>query len=379
MALEHGETVLNMSIEGIVDLLTANLWAVLVVVAAVGMLLGILFRGLMGRSRIRKAEVEAGIAQTELKQVQEELDALFAAQRKRQAEEATAITGASTLAADLEAQQARTAELNEELSAARTELEALRAEAAASAEPANSADEGEPVLEAAPTQEAVADDAGLTALTERNQWLEERVADLEAKLDQAPVPAAPAGQAGVAEEELAKLRWRNRYLEGRLAYYEDGLAAAAYEAASAEPKSVVAEENERSAPVLVAENGDHVGDESAAAEQDVPTQDEVVEESPHPSDAVLAALDDDSFANGHDAIEPMQPPISDRPSGDVDDLTQIGGIGPRIAEVLHELGIWSFDQIAHWEPEHAAWIEQQLAFQGRIARENWVQQAKSLI
>lgn len=368
-----------MNVEGIAELLTANLWIVLAVVAAIGMLLGILFRGLMGRTRIRKAEVEAGIAQTELKQVQEELDALFAAQRKRQAEEATAITGASTLAADLEAQQARTVELNDELNAARNELEALRAEMSAASEPASalSTDEADSTADPAPVP--VADEAGLAALTERNQWLEDRVGELEAKLDQAPVAGANSNQAGVAEEELAKLRWRNRYLEGRLAYYEDGLAAAAREPATDEQGSAQPEETERAAPVLVAENGDHVAEPGDTAEDDDSSPDTSATDAPHPSDAVLAALDEGGAANGHAVVEPIQPPVITRPSGDVDDLTQIGGIGPRIEEVLHELGIWSFEQIAHWDSAHTAWVEQQLAFQGRIARENWVQQAKSLI
>lgn len=368
-----------MTLEGITELLTANLWIILAVVAAVGMLLGILFRGLMGRTRIRKAEVEAGIAQTELKQVQEELDALFAAQRKRQAEETTAITGASTLAADLEAQQARTAELNDELNAAREELEALRAEVAAASEVPPSAPTEDKNIVADPSPSPGPDDAGLAALTERNQWLEERVADLEAKLDQAPVEVAAPSRTAEAEEELAKLRWRNRYLEGRLAYYEDGLAAAARASLDDDQSSAKPAETERTAPVLVAENGDHVADSDDMAEDASPVADAEIEEETHPSDAVLAALDEGVAANGHDVVEPMQPPVITRPSGDLDDLTQIGGIGPRIEEVLHELGIWSFEQIAHWAPEHTAWVEQQLAFQGRIDRENWVQQAKSLI
>lgn len=379
MVLANGETVLNMNVEGIAELLTANLWIVLAVVAAIGMLLGILFRGLMGRTRIRKAEVEAGIAQTELKQVQEELDALFAAQRKRQAEETTAITGASTLDSDLEAQQARTLELNDELNAAREELEALRAEMAAvsATESALSTDEAEIVADPAP--EPAHDEAGLAALTERNQWLEDRVGELEAKLDQAPVAAADSNQAGVVEEELAKLRWRNRYLEGRLAYYEDGLAAAARETLSDQQSSTQSAEIERTAPVLVAENDDHVAETSELAEDEDATPEASAVEAPHPSDAVLAALDEGGAANGYDVVEPMQPPVIARPSGDVDDLTQIGGIGPRIEEVLHELGIWSFEQIAHWDPAHTAWVEQQLAFDGRVAREDWVGQAKSLI
>lgn len=347
---------MNTNVEDIADLIAANLGPALMAVLAVGVLLGIIVRGLMGRSRIRRAEVDKGIAQTELKQVQEELDALFAAQRKRQAETATAVTGDTTLQSNLEAQEKRTAELTDELSAARDELEKLRAEVAKVPDP---------VIAAVPAQAPpMYDEEAVSALTERNQWLEDRVSQLEADFDrlQSKTSSAPAG---VAEEELAKLRWRNRYLEGRLAYYEDGLA----EANQVEPANPAV--GQTTNPVLVAENDDQADDK-----EDL---NDLTRDAPHPSDAVLAALNEDSQANGHAAIEPLEPPKVSRPSGEIDDLTQIGGIGPRIEEVLHELGIWSFEQIAGWSPEHAAWVEQQLSFHGRVSRENWIDQAKELV
>ena len=65
--------------------------------------------------------------------------------------------------------------------------------------------------------------------------------------------------------------------------------------------------------------------------------------------------------------------------GDADDLTRIKGLGPKIATLLRGLGITRFDQIAAWSEADVARIDPQLGtFQGRIARDNWIEQARYL-
>lgn len=64
--------------------------------------------------------------------------------------------------------------------------------------------------------------------------------------------------------------------------------------------------------------------------------------------------------------------------GKADDLKLIKGIGARNEGRLHGLGIWHFAQIAAWTPENVEWIGGYLAFAGRIEREDWVGQAKTL-
>lgn len=77
--------------------------------------------------------------------------------------------------------------------------------------------------------------------------------------------------------------------------------------------------------------------------------------------------------------ERVQPLALDGPvEGHPDDLTVIGGIGPKIQEVLNGLGIYHFDQIAAWTPENVAWVDDHLSFGGRIEREGWVSQAEVL-
>ena len=62
-----------------------------------------------------------------------------------------------------------------------------------------------------------------------------------------------------------------------------------------------------------------------------------------------------------------------------DDLTRIKGLGPKIATLLRSIGVTRFDQIAGWTEADVARIDPQLGtFKGRIARDNWIEQARYL-
>lgn len=67
------------------------------------------------------------------------------------------------------------------------------------------------------------------------------------------------------------------------------------------------------------------------------------------------------------------------PEGAPDDLTAIKGIGPKLSAQLNELGVFHYRQIAAWTPADGEWIDEYLAFKGRVARENWVEQAAALM
>lgn len=78
-------------------------------------------------------------------------------------------------------------------------------------------------------------------------------------------------------------------------------------------------------------------------------------------------------------------PLDGKPDGlaspratGADNLRRIKGIGPRIEERLNSWGLYHFDQLAALTPENAAWIDRQLGFKGRVARENWIVQATAL-
>ena len=65
--------------------------------------------------------------------------------------------------------------------------------------------------------------------------------------------------------------------------------------------------------------------------------------------------------------------------GAADDLKEIKGIGVKLEEMLHGMGIYHFDQIAAWGPKELAWVDQNLeGFKGRASRDNWIGQAKTL-
>lgn len=85
------------------------------------------------------------------------------------------------------------------------------------------------------------------------------------------------------------------------------------------------------------------------------------------------------------APRPKRQPADPRPvalsaprDGGADDLKQIKGIGPKIEASLNGLGIYHLDQIAGWTRANIDWVDGQLAFRGRIRREQWVEQAIEL-
>lgn len=76
---------------------------------------------------------------------------------------------------------------------------------------------------------------------------------------------------------------------------------------------------------------------------------------------------------------PVAPLFLEAPDGPADDLTIIRGIGPRLAVLLNSLGIFHLRQIARWSDADIAEVDTKLgAFKGRIARDNWVDQANLL-
>lgn len=65
-------------------------------------------------------------------------------------------------------------------------------------------------------------------------------------------------------------------------------------------------------------------------------------------------------------------------AGGADDLKLISGVGPKLEETLNGLGIWHFDQVAGLKKKDIAWVDERLRFKGRIERDDWVGQAKTL-
>ena len=73
-------------------------------------------------------------------------------------------------------------------------------------------------------------------------------------------------------------------------------------------------------------------------------------------------------------------PLAAPPSeAKTDDISLIGGIGPKILKGLAGMGITAFAQIAAWSAEDVERVETELKQKGRVAREEWIEQAKELM
>ena len=76
---------------------------------------------------------------------------------------------------------------------------------------------------------------------------------------------------------------------------------------------------------------------------------------------------------------PVQPELLKKPRGKPDDLKLILGVDPTFEKLLNKTGVWHFDQIASWSAADIKHVDALLkGFQGRIARDDWVKQAKKL-
>lgn len=375
--------------------LLAHMWIVVAATGLVAALLGWSVRGMMLSGKMRQAVVERDMVRVELGNAKDEIERLFADQRKRG-------NGDAPASAALDPILARKVEsLTAELARKSAEIEALKAAPApaavaapveAAVEPAGSGQVEETLVwrnrhlesrvvhleselakaaaappPAAPVEAPAAEPDDKAKTDWEMNYLRTRVAGLEAELAAVPAPvlaeAAPAAPepapaaepSAQVEEEIARLRWRVRFLEGRLAYFEGDAAQAD------------ADES----------------DNAIAEDEDAPEDEAEPDHAPRVSERILGQLeaaDQIAEAEAAEQIARERPLAMEKPvDGTPDDLTLIGGIGPKIQDVLNSLGIWHFDQIAEWTPENIAWIDEYLSFAGRITREGWVEQAAVLV
>ena len=103
-----------------------------------------------------------------------------------------------------------------------------------------------------------------------------------------------------------------------------------------------------------------------AEKKAAPKKAEKKEEAPAPTPSPAAA-----------DIEGVKPAnlLSEAREGGPDDLKKISGVGPKLEGLLHENGVFHFDQIMAWGPAEIAYMDDQLSFKGRIERDNWIAQA----
>jgi predicted flap endonuclease-1-like 5' DNA nuclease len=71
--------------------------------------------------------------------------------------------------------------------------------------------------------------------------------------------------------------------------------------------------------------------------------------------------------------------FTDATEADKDDLKKISGIGPFIEKKLNDIGIWTYRQISQFDSHLIDKVTNAIEFfPGRIKRDHWVEQAKTL-
>ncbi len=102
--------------------------------------------------------------------------------------------------------------------------------------------------------------------------------------------------------------------------------------------------------------------------------------NPVSGESIVTPAPDESAPEASTAETVTSPEILSEPrNGQADDLKKIKGVGPKLETVLNGLGFYHFDQIAAWGDQEIAWVDQQLGnFSGRVSRDDWIGQARTL-
>jgi predicted flap endonuclease-1-like 5' DNA nuclease len=142
---------------------------------------------------------------------------------------------------------------------------------------------------------------------------------------------------------------------------EDAAAPAAAPAASAAPAPAAAEPTASAATAETTSAAVRAGTTLSGEEE-------------------LAARKGEWRYDGAAPQEATRPEALDGPRGGApDDLKKIKGVGPKLENLVNDLGFYHFDQIAGWTEAEVAWVDENLkGFKGRVSRDNWVEQAKIL-
>lgn len=105
---------------------------------------------------------------------------------------------------------------------------------------------------------------------------------------------------------------------------------------------------------------------------------EAPKEAKAPKEKKKAAPKKQSAAKGEGRVDEKLGMVYDSAPSEIDDLKEISGVGPKLEEKLHSIGVYTYDQIANWTKENVAEFDELLSFKGRIDRDDWIAKAKEL-
>jgi predicted flap endonuclease-1-like 5' DNA nuclease len=181
--------------------------------------------------------------------------------------------------------------------------------------------------------------------------------------------AAAAAAARAKEQAEAEAAEAVRVEAERVAEAQAQMAREEAEAAALAEAQRAAEEA-RLAEAARAAEADQAAAAAAAAVAQAQAAAPVLEQVPVPVDDGPSRFGTPVEGTGYSAV-----PGSYEPA---DDLMRIHGIDAETKERLTRYGIHQFAAIAAWMPDDVRGVSQSLGFQGRIERENWIEQAKIL-
>ncbi|MFN4126603.1 polyhydroxyalkanoate depolymerase [Pannonibacter indicus] len=96
------------------------------------------------------------------------------------------------------------------------------------------------------------------------------------------------------------------------------------------------------------------------------------------AEAAAAAAKPEPKAAVAAKADPLAEILLAKPKGVADNLKAITGVGPKLEKALNEAGIFHFWQIAGLTDAQIEALDDRLDFRGRMARDNWIEQARKL-
>ena len=88
---------------------------------------------------------------------------------------------------------------------------------------------------------------------------------------------------------------------------------------------------------------------------------------------------DDEFEDAETKVD-VPALLYAEPPAKIDDLKVLKGVGPSLETQLHDLGIYTFEQLAGFDDAQLEWLDENLrTVKGRCIRDDWAGQAKSFL
>ncbi len=204
----------------------------------------------------------------------------------------------------------------------------------------------------------------------------------QAAVAEAPVKVEPVAKPAPAKVASSKVEPIAKPVEKTIAKAETNTPAPAKKVAAPAPKAAAPKDTapKAAAPAPKVVETPKVVAAKVAAPKPATTAAKPKVEAPAPVKAAAKPVKaEEKSAAKAKPISPKPEMLKAARNGKADDLTQLKGVGPKLALALQEAGIFHYDQIADWTEAQTAWVDDNIAgVRGRASRNDWVNQALEL-